>query len=564
MTFLPPDLDDGAAELAPPWLSHYPEGVPRTLELVAGSMLDAWDATVKARGHSPGVHYFERSLTFSDLDSMADALAGALLAGKLRSGDRVGLFLQNDPQWLIGMVAAWKAGAVPVAINPMLKAEELAYQLTDCSATVLICLESLYEEAVQHVRHQVGLERIVTTHPMDAIGGTWLAGLDRHAVGPKRQFQDTDDLAALLDEHSGGHVAASQPNLDDIAVLTYTSGTTGPPKGAMNLHRGMLYNALSYARWFGVDATDVILGMAPLFHITGIVAGMATTMVTGAPLVLSHRFDATETLRLIERWGVTFGSGAITAYIALMNSPDVATRNLSTMTKVSSGGAPVSPATVERFAQATGIRIHNIYGLTESTSQTHLTPLGAEPPTDPASGALSIGVPAPGVGMKVVSTETGEILAPGQVGELVLAGPMVVPGYWEKPDESRHALRDGWLYTGDVGFMDDQGWCYLVDRKKDLINASGYKVWPREVEDVLYQHPAVREAAVVGVPDEYRGETVKAFVSLVPGTEADPDEIVAFCRQRMAAYKYPRSVDILAELPKTPSGKLLRRHLRKT
>src|SRR5205085_893994 len=258
----------------------------------------------------------------------------------------------------------------------------------------------------------------------------------------------------------------------------------------------------------------------------------------------------------------SFTVAAITVFIALLNHPDIKTRDISSLRKAFSGGAPVSPAIVEHFQEVTGVYIHNIYGLTETTSPSHAVPLGGHAPVDTDSGALSVGVPIPNTICRVVDVATGQDLPPGEVGELITRGPEVVAGYWEKPEETAYAIRDGYLYTGDVARMDAEGWFYLVDRKKDMIIAAGYKVWPREVEDVLYTHPAVREAAVVGVKNAYRGETVKAVISLKPGRQATPAEIADYCRSRMAAYKYPRIVAIVDDLPKTPTGKILRRELR--
>jgi long-chain acyl-CoA synthetase len=306
---------------------------------------------------------------------------------------------------------------------------------------------------------------------------------------------------------------------------------------------------------------DVVLGVAPLFHITGLIAALTASMLVPMPLVLGFRFDPATVLELIERHRPTFTVGAITVFIALMNDPAASERDVSSLAKVYSGGAPIAPAIVDRFEERFGAYIHNIYGLTETTSPSHAVPLGARAPVDPTSGALSVGVPIFDSVVRVVDDE-GRDVPVGEVGEFVTSGPQVVPGYWQKPEETANALPGGALRTGDVGFMDADGWFYVVDRKKDQINASGYKVWPREVEDVLYEHPAVREAAVVGVPDEYRGETVKAFVSLRPDATATPDELIAFCRERMAAYKYPRQVELVDELPKTVTGKILRRELR--
>jgi long-chain acyl-CoA synthetase len=263
----------------------------------------------------------------------------------------------------------------------------------------------------------------------------------------------------------------------------------------------------------------------------------------------------------MERYRATFTIGAITAFVALMNDPACSERDISSLVKVYSGGQPIPAATVESFQAKIGPYIHSAYGLTETTSPSHFVPLGVQAPVDHGSGTLAAGVPIFNTMAKVVDDQRKD-LPPCQEGEIAIKGPQVVPGYWEKPAETADTFPDGWMLTGDVGFMDHDGWFYVVDRKKDLINASGYKVWPREVEEVLYSHPAVREAAVVGVPDPYRGETVKAFVTLKPSMSVTPDDLVLFCRERMAAYKYPRKVDIIDELPKTASGKIMRRELR--
>jgi long-chain acyl-CoA synthetase len=305
----------------------------------------------------------------------------------------------------------------------------------------------------------------------------------------------------------------------------------------------------------------VILGIAPLFHVTGLIGHMALSILTGAELLLDGRFEPRATLELIERHGATFTVAAITAFVSLFNHPEFDRFDVSSLTKVYSGGAAIAPALAEEFEERFGAPLHNIYGMTETTSPSHAVPFGRRAPVDPGSGALSVGVPVFNTIVRVVDEQDRDVAA-GELGELVTYGPQVVPGYWKQPEQSAKAMLDEGIRTGDVGFMDADGWFYLVDRKKDLINASGYKVWPREVEDVLYTHPAVLEAAVIGVPDQYRGETVKAVVSLRAGCEASADELRSFCRERMAAYKYPRLIEFVDELPKTASGKILRRELR--
>jgi long-chain acyl-CoA synthetase len=288
---------------------------------------------------------------------------------------------------------------------------------------------------------------------------------------------------------------------------------------------------------------------------------VGVSLLSGAPLVLTYRFEPQVALDSLREHRPTFTIGAITVFIALMNAPGFTKDDFSSFEWVYSGGAAIAPSTANAFLAATGMPVHNAYGLTETTSPMTATPRGADSPVDPASGAFSVGVPVNNTIVRILDEE-GVPVPLGEIGEICAQGPQVVLGYWGKPEETRHALPERVLHSGDVGFMTPEGWVFIVDRKKDMINASGYKVWPREVEDVLYEHPAVREAAVVGVADEYRGETVKAFVSFKPGLSATEDELIAHCKERMAAYKYPRSVVLLEELPKTVTGKILRRELR--
>jgi long-chain acyl-CoA synthetase len=516
-----------------PWLARYADGQPADIEPDHPSALAMFAATARRAPDAVAIHYRDSALTFAGLDERSGAFAAALGQRGVARGDRVALYLQNVPEFVVAVLAAWGLGAIAVSVNPMLKEREVRTLLDDCEPVALVTLDSLWEEVAR-----------------DAVAGTSV-----RVVVTEGQV---DELAR---EHAGQ--APPDPGLgpDDIAFLTYTSGTTGPPKGAMNTHGNVVFSSQTYRDWVGVGGDDVILGVAPLFHITGLIAHVGLSLLTGAPLVLDHRFDALRALELIERHHVTFTTGAITVFIALMDAPEAGERDTSSLRTIVSGGAPIAPATVEAFEERFGTYIHNIYGLTETTSPSHCVPMGTRAPVDPTSGALSVGVPVYGTVVRVVG-EDGRDLPAGEVGEIVTSGPQVVPGYWGRPEESERAIPGGALHTGDVGFMDADGWFYVVDRKKDQINAAGYKVWPREVEDVLYGHPAVREAAVVGVPDAYRGETVKAFVSLRPGERADADELIAFCRERMAAYKYPRVVELVDDLPRTASGKVLRRVLR--
>ncbi len=547
---------------ARPWLKHYPGFIQPDITPRFANGLQMFLETVQTMPEQAAMYYFDRAISYGELDRASSALAAALKERYVRHGDRIALFLQNIPQFLIGLYGAWKAGAIVVPCNPMFKQRELEYHLQDSGAKGLICLESLYEtvarDAVAHSR----VEFVITTNELDYAAKEPLPALLR--ASRKQWFDETLDLLELLAEFDGAYVEFASLAPQDIAFLTYTSGTTGQPKGAMNTHANVVFTATCYQQWMQLDSNDVVIGVAPFFHITGLIAHLAVAALAGMPIIMFYRFDPAEMLRLIEKWHGSFTMGAITVFIALMNHSDIKTRNLASLKKAYSGGAPVSPTIVENFEKITGVYIHNVYGLTETTSPSHAVPLGTRAPVDPDSGALSVGLPIPNTTCRVVDVATGQDLPHGEVGELITKGPGVVPGYWEKPEETAHAIRDGYLYTGDVAKMDEEGWFYLVDRKKDMIIASGYKVWPREVEDVLYQHPAVREAGVVGAPDPYRGETVIAYVALKNGFEGKvtPWELIEFCKQRLANYKYPRQIEIMEELPKTPTGKFLRRELR--
>jgi long-chain acyl-CoA synthetase len=445
-----------------------------------------------------------------------------------------------------------------VPVNPMNRARELDAVLRDSGARVLVCLQSLYRDVAAGVVQGTDVTTVVTTSELE-----YRARDDPRVFAGIEPLEcvGTQDMAELIERFRGQAPGPVSFTAADSACLTYTSGTTGPPKGAMNTHGNVVFNSQAYRQWCRLGPDDVVLGVAPLFHITGLIAGVTLALLLGVPLVLTYRFEPSVGIDTIREERPTFTVGSITVFIALMNAPNAEPDALASLTKIWSGGAPIPPSTVKAFQAQFGQYIHNVYGLTETTSPSHGVPSGATAPVDEASGALSVGVPVFNTVVRIVGDD-GQDLPAGQVGEIVTSGPMVVPGYWHKPEETEHALPGGALHTGDVGYMDADGWFYIVDRKKDQINAGGYKVWPREVEDVLYQHESVREAAVVGVPDAYRGETVKAFVSLRPGKTATAEELIGFCRSQMAAYKYPRQIEFLDELPKTVSGKLLRRELR--
>lgn len=502
------------------------------------------------------LRYFDCTLSVRDVDAASDALAAALSADA-QSGDRIALYLQNVPQYVITLLAIWKLNAIAVPLNPMLTPAEVTKLLADATPRVLVALDELYTDQLDSALSATTVGRVITTSALH-----WQNGGDTRVLpaAPASARRGIDDIRHLLVRHAGQRPRSAMPTADDVAVITYTSGTTGRPKGAMNTHANIAVGGDAYRRWFNLNQRDAILGVAPLFHVTGLTGHIAAAITTGAPLILFYRFHTDLVVDMIRWHRPTFTVGALTVFIALLES--AATReDLSSLTKIASGGAPVAAGVLERFEQKFGHYIQNVYGMTETTSPVLAVPAGSRAPVDPETSAVSVGKPVLTARITVLDDE-GEQVAVGAVGELATTGPQIIPGYWRNPAATSAGFRDGWLLTGDVGYVDDDGWYYLVDRKKDMIVASGYKVWPREVEDVLYMHEAVLEAAVVGQPDPYRGESVKAYVSLRAGFSVRPDELIDHCRAKMAAYKYPSEVEIVDAIPKTATGKILRRSLR--
>jgi long-chain acyl-CoA synthetase len=533
---------------------------PDAIEPASTTALDMFRDTVARRRDCALVHYFDRSFSAAQIDAMSDSLAVALQQRGTEPGDRIAIAMQNIPQVVVAVLAAWKCGAAVVPCNPMWRERELAKILADSGARVLISQDDLYRDVARAVLPSTSVAYTLTTSPLDLLGDD---AARPGVLAGASQVSDLDaaDLCDVITEYAGATPNPIEMAGHDVAFMVYTSGTTGEPKAALNTHRNVVFATTVYERWIGLTADDTILGLAPLFHVTGLIGHVTLSMLTGSPLVLFYRFDAREACRLIERHRATFTVSSVTAFIALLNSGAMPHFDLTSLTKVYTGGAPTPPGVLADWHRRTGARIQPMYGLTEATSPTHMTPHGVVPPVDPRTGVMSIGVPVFNTEVRVV-TDLGTDAAPGEIGELVIAGPQIVPRYWRRPKETAASLRNRELRTGDVGFMDEAGWFYLVDRAKDMIIASGFKVWPREVEEVLYLHPAVREAAVVGIPDPYRGETIKAVVSLKAGHAATTDDITQFARDQLAAYKYPRVVEIVDELPKTTSGKILRRLLK--
>jgi long-chain acyl-CoA synthetase len=513
--------------------------------------LEMFEAAVRRAGDRPAIRYFDASLTYRDMNALSDALSVKLAQAGVAPGERVALYLQNMPHLPIAAISVWKLGAICVPINPMNKERELSLILADSTPKVLICVDDLYEDVVVRVSPELLPGLILRVSPSEFQTRDDARVISAAAAAPPSCF----------DALPPAQLPAVKTSIEDAALLVYTSGTTGNPKGAIVTHRAFCHNAGAFPQVACLAEGDVVLGIAPLFHITGIVASFGTAVLLAAPLILVYRFEPAVVLDAMLEWRPRFAVAAITAFAALYNHVASTPAHFASLQKVYSGGAPVPAAFVERFEAKFGPYIHNCYGLTETAAPTHIVPYGLRAPVDVVSGALSIGRPAPGAKVRVVQDD-GTPAPTGTAGELAIEGPMVSPGYWRNPKESAASMRADGFRTGDVAVEDDAKWFYIVDRKKDMIISSGYKVWPREVEDVLYTHGAIREAAVVGVADAYRGESVKAFISLCAGAKVEAGEIIDYCRSRMAAYKYPRFVQILDDLPKTASGKIMRRALR--
>lgn len=555
------------------WTRLYPAGVGEVPKIHHESAAHAWNARVDRHPDQTAFVYQGRSATTTEVDREAEALATGFLAQGLEKSTIIGIYLQNVPQFAVALLAAWKIGVVPLVLNPMYRGRELRALIDDSRAAAIICDEGDLEQVTQTLDgsavrwvlttndSEYAREPAAVTPQKTAPGEASTPGMTQH---PGSSIA-VDTWSDFLTAHRAEEPVRRRellPGIDDNALLTYTSGTTGPSKGAIGTHRNVLSVAEGYGQWMSLGEGDVMLAIAPLFHITGAVACAATSLIFPITLDFIGRVNADKIITAIREDKVTVTIGSITVYNALLEHASATAEDLDSIRCLYSGGAPVPPATVDRFRTRFGHYIHNIYGMTETASAVIGVPPNTEAPIDADTETLAIGVPFPGLEARIVDIADGSVIEGRAAGELELRGPQVTPGYLGKPEADEAAFDDGWLRTGDVAVMDEAGWIYLVDRIKDQINASGYKVWPREVEDVLYEHPAVLEAAVVGQPDEYRGETVVAYVSLRAGQTVSPEELIAFTKERIAAYKYPRIVHVMSDLPKTHTGKIQRRLLR--
>lgn len=538
------------------WQKLYDPGLPADIRQEYGDMLSLFAAAVRRCPDEPAVLYFDGRLTFREVDELSDRIAMAFLEEGLEAGQRVVMVLQNVPQFMLVLLAAWKTGAIVVPANPMYKAREFEFILEDCEPAIVVLQDEFYQAVAADVLKEKPVGKVFLT-----------AESFFQSENDPRVFSgaaSVDGFSELMEEVASRPAGAVPPltlSPQDTATIVYTSGTTGKPKGAMHSHSNLAFNAQVSREWLRAKVGEPNLAIAPLFHITGLVGNLCSALLCVTPLVLYRRFVPDMVLDEIRRHRPTMTVAPITALIALMNVPGVRPEDFSSFKLVMSGGAPVPPAVRDALREKLGLVVRNAYGMTETSATVTITPTQYEGPVDPRYGALSIGVPVFNTEIKIVDDQGREVSA-GEEGELLIKGPQVISGYWRRPDDQ--SISDGWISTGDIATIDKEGWIYLIDRKKDVIIASGYKVWPRDVEDVLYTHPQVREVAVVPAQDPYRGETVRAIVSLTEGATVTSEDLMAYCKERMAAYKYPRIVDIMADLPKTPTGKILRRALKDT
>ncbi len=546
-----------------PWLKHYEANVPPTIDYPQVPLFKLMEETARKYPENAATLFFGGKLSWAELASLTDRFAAALAGLGVKKGDRVAILLPNCPQYIVAYYGILKAGGIVVPTNPLYSEREVEFQLNDSGAETIVTLTKFYP-LVRNVRAKTKLKNVIVTNikeyfsPLIRVLFTvFKEKKEGHRVeidaGPGTYlFQD------LVARYGADQAPKVDVSLSDVACYLYTGGTTGVPKGAVLTHRNVLVNAIQCKHWVPdlQEGKETILSVLPFFHSYGMTTCMNLGVCAAATVAMLPRFELHDVLKLINKVCPTLFPGVPTMYVAINHAPDVAKYNLRSIRACLSGAAGLPVEVQNRFEELTGGRLVEGYGLSEASPVTHANPIFGHRKVG------SIGVPWPDTEAKIVDVETGEReLALGEVGELIIRGPQVMREYWNKPEETKNALRNGWLYTGDIAKMDEDGYFYIVDRKKDMIIAGGFNVYPRDVEEVLYEHPKVKEAVVAGVPDEYRGETVKAYVVLKGGETATPEEVIEFCKGKMAKFKVPTQVEFRETLPKTMVGKVLRRVL---
>lgn len=544
-----------------PWLAHYPPEVAPTSEYPKQNIAQFFLDAAQRFPDRPAIYFMGKTTTYGRLLSSVYRFSNALRTLGVKKGDRVAIMLPNCPQLVIAYLGTLLLGGVVVMTNPLYMEGELKHQLIDSGAVAIVGLD-LLSTRIAKVKRDTHLQHVIITSIKDALP------FPKNILYPIKAKKDGLNLDVVYGP--GVHsftgllrIASDEPvhvevNPDkDLAVLQYTGGTTGVAKGVMLTHSNLVANTMQTVHWFyqAEMGKERLLAALPCFHVFGLTVLLNQAMVMAGLLLLIPKFDVGLILKTIDRMKPTIFPGAPTMYIGLIHHPELKRYDLSSIKACISGSAALPVDVQDRFEELTGGRLVEGYGLTEASPVTHANNVWGKRKIG------TIGIPFPDTDAKIVDSETGEELPIGEIGELVVKGPQVMQGYWNRPDDTAAALKNGWLYTGDMGSMDEDGYFTIVDRKKDLINASGFKVYPREVEEVLFEHPSVKEATVAGVPDEYRGETVKAFIVLKEGAQVSEQQLDVWCRERLAAFKVPRVYEFRDTLPKTIVGKVLRRKL---
>src|SRR5437879_4401496 len=554
-------------ELAPltgrPWTRHYDPGIPAMLRYPDVPLQAMLDEAAESYPNATATIFFNAKRTYRSISEDAWRFANGLRRVGVKKGDRVALVLPNTPQFVVAFYGALRAGAVLVCGNPRYTAAELQHQLADAGATVVVVLSRLYP-LVKAARPGTAVERVIVTNikeEMPPVLRLLFTVAKEKKDGHRQPF--AGDAGALAFRE----VLAARPEpfdagvrADDLALLQYTGGTTGISKGAMLSHRALVANTLQCRAWFTNmrDGEGAAMAVMPFFHVYGLTVVMSLSVPGAEAMILEPQLELEHLLKDIQRHRPRMFSGAPIIYNAINNSPLTKKYDLRSIEACVSGSAPLLTETHRRFVELTGAKLVEGYGLTEAAPVTHCNPLFGEG----KQKVGSIGVPFPDVESKIVDLETGEReLGPGESGELILRGPQLMDGYYKRPHETAQTLRNGWLYTGDIATVDPEGYVSIVDRKKEMIIVSGFNVYPREVEEALATHPAVMDAAAIGVPHPIKGEEVKAFVVLKPGAKATADEIRAHCEKHLAPFKRPKEIEFRDSLPKTLIGKTLRRQL---
>ncbi|MBI3840423.1 MAG: long-chain fatty acid--CoA ligase [Thaumarchaeota archaeon] len=546
------------------WYKSWPDYLAKEAAVPREPLHSVLTKTASTRGLAPCLRYQGRTMTYSQVDEVSSRFASSLVGLGVKKGDRVAIFSPNTPQFVFAYFGILKVGAVAVPCSPLYKERELEQQLRDSGSTIVVAANDVVRgndlySSLEKCRQRLSIRHVITASVTD-----YLPGIKRRLAGLAKvkdlRRRETHRFVELVEAARPLVEFAHIDPMEDLAVLQYTGGTTGTSKGAMLTHHNLLAAATIGAMSLPLTGADVSLAVLPLFHIFGMTACLNAPLLSGGRVVLLPRFELKEVMRTIQKERVTCFCGVPTMYVAINNHPEVAKFDLKTVRVAFSGGAALPVAVRKKFNALTGGNLVEGYGLTETAA------VGS---TNPFQGGLpkegSIGIPFPSTDVRVVDLDDpSKVLATGEVGELEIQGPQVMKGYWNNPAETGLVLLDGWLLTGDIAKMDDDGYLYIVDRKKDMVDVGGLKVYPREVEEVLFESPLVKEAAVIGVPDEYRGESVKAFVVLKEGvpTEGAEAQLLAFCKERLANYKAPRTYAFVQDLPKTLVGKVLRRQLK--